>query len=155
MRGVVRGYHAREVRFLDVWKPSDWMVKVYGVAYGREAPRSETVEGAKRVALDTLPTPAVTNDRYGVGVLIVHEGEDSRWALVDWWGYEFILHQCAFVAPHEGDADFEPVPDHITVCVWELPVLMFERDAWVETVLRDPHKPDLQGYMARSFSATV
>ena len=42
----------RPIRFLELWQPDDWRMKVYGIAYGRPAPRGELIEAAKDIAAD-------------------------------------------------------------------------------------------------------
>jgi hypothetical protein len=148
-------YEQRSVRRLELWAHDDWLLKVYGLAYRGEAPPSNVVGAAKRAAAVTLPMPAQTRDRYGVGFLVVHEGQDARWLLVDWWGFESVLHHRLFRAPLEGEPEFKRAPDAVTACVWELPILAFERDAWVETVLSDPERPDVPAYLERRLEGRI
>ena len=150
-----QSYEPRSVRRLGTWAHDGWSLKVYGVAYRGDVPPSHVVAAAKRTAAETLPTPAETPDRYGVGFLVVHEGQDARWLLVDWWGFESVLHHRLFVSPLEGDPEFEPAPDSLTACVWELPILAFERDAWVETVLSDAERPNLSAYLERRLEGLI
>jgi len=150
-----QSYVKRPVRYLETWRHDGWLIKVYGIAYEGEAPPAETVAAAKKTAALALPSPAETSDRYGVGFLVVHEGQDSRWLLVDWWGFESVLHHRLFRAPLDGEPDFSPVDDEITACVWELPVLAFERDAWVETVLKDADRPDVGAYLERRLEGQI
>jgi hypothetical protein len=148
-------YEQRAVRPLETWAHDGWLLKVYGLVHRGDVPPSEVVAAAKRTAAETLPTPAETPDRYGVGFLIVHQGQDQRWLLVDWWGYESVLHHRLFVAPLDGEPEFERAPDPLTACVWELPILAFERDAWVETVLSDPKRPDVPAYLERRLEGRI
>lgn len=39
-----------------------------------------------------------------VGFLVVHDGQDFCWALLDWWRHESVLHHRLFVAPLDGSA---------------------------------------------------
>ena len=52
--------------------------------------------------------------------------------------------------PSSGSFLLEPVSgSELSADVWDLRLLAFERDAWVETVLRAEHA-DLEAYLARS-----
>jgi hypothetical protein len=147
-------YRPRRVRFLELWRPDGWLVKLYDIAYKGQAPRLATLEAAKRAAEKALPQRARTHDRYGVAIVIVHRGQDACWLLIDWWGQESVLHHRPLVAPLESDGPFEAPPPDVTVCVWELPLLMFERDAWVKTVLSD-EGPDVGRYLEHRFNGTI
>jgi hypothetical protein len=152
---VRQAYRPRNVRFLELWQPDDWLVKLYGLAYDRDRPAAATIAAAKRAAARALPRPARSDDRYGIAVVIVHHGQDACWLLVDWWGQESVLHQRLLTAPLPGDGSFHPAPPELAACVWELPLLMFERNAWVETVLADAARSDVGRYLGRRFQGEV
>jgi hypothetical protein len=40
-------------------------------------------------------------------------------------------------------------------CVWDLFVMSFERDAWLDEVLANPEGPNLDGYLHRRFEGDV
>jgi hypothetical protein len=42
-----------------------------------------------------------------------------------------------------------------SVCVWDLFLQGFERDAWVEEVLANPRGPDIESYLDRRFDGEV
>jgi hypothetical protein len=150
-----QSYEPRPVAYLETWAPEGWLLKVYGIAFRGDRPPPDTVAAARETALAALPRPAQDEDRYGVGFLVVHEGQDARWLLVDWWGLESVLHHRLFVSPLEGAPAFRPADPALTACVWELPVLAFERDSWVETVLKDAHRPDVAAYLGRRLEGRV
>lgn len=65
-------YQTRPIRFQELWEPNGWRIKVYGIAYARDAPDDRLARAIKRAALDTLPTPAVNDYRYGLGFVCAH-----------------------------------------------------------------------------------
>jgi hypothetical protein len=150
-----QAYAQRNVRFLEIYRTEGWILKLYGIAWQGSAPHIEVVEQAKRATARVLPSPAETENRYGVGFVIIHDGQDARWLLVDWWELESILHHQLLTMPLDGGAPFEPAPPGMTACVWELPVILFERDAWVNTVLRNPDRPDLTAYLSCQLNAKI
>lgn len=151
-------YEPRPVRFLEMWQPGDWQIKVYGISARQERPPASLVAVAKELALKELPIPAVTGNRYGVGFLIVHQGGDGNYVLVDWWVGENMLKNHVFAAP---TGRFEPedfryvTPTGLCACVWELHVMHFERTAWVTSVLKREGGPDLEEYLLQRFSGEV
>lgn len=148
-------YRKRRVRGAGVWEAAGWRIKLYVIAYRGDAPRPEVVDAAKRVAETGLPQPPTTEDRYGVGFLIVHDGRDGCWCLIDWWGEEDILFHRLFAAPSDRPWEMWPATDGRTACVWELAVWGFERRAWMEHVLANPAGPDLERYLAAQMDAEV
>lgn len=147
-------YRPRSIRFLELWRPDGWLLKLYGIAYKGGLPRAEVVEAARRSAAATLPRPARTRDRYGAGFVVVHDGQDACWLLIDWWGHESVLHQRLLTAPLSAPQEFHPAQRDLTACVWELPLLAFERDAWVSTVLSDA-EADVGRYLECRFGGFV
>ncbi len=160
-------YQPRPVRFLGLAELDGWRLKVYGISAHRERPDAEFVAAAQRRAVELLPSPPVWSavpeagsdlswDRYGVGFLIVHEGREGVFALVSWWVDETMLQHHVLFAPAQMPFKFASFsPTGIVACVWELAVLAFERDAWLDTVLASPSAPDLDAYLSRHLNADV
>lgn len=151
-------YRPRPVRCAGVWEADGWRLKLYGIVYGdkgEEGPRPEVVAAAKGVALAALPRPPANEYRYGVGFLIVHDGRDGCWCLLDWWGHEDVLLHRLFAAPRDRPGDMRPITDGRTACVWELAVWGFERRAWIDAVLANPAGPDLNRYLGTQLNADV
>ncbi len=140
-------YQARPIRFLELWRESGWRLKVYGIAYQRPLPRPELIEAAKAVVrphlLEALPKC------YGVGFLGVHDGRGANFVFLDFWADENELHHHVYVSPTDKPAQLEYVtPTGLAACVWDLRVLCFERQAWIDAVLANPTGPDLERYLA-------
>jgi hypothetical protein len=149
-------YRPRPVRCLEVWEHGGWRLKVYGIAYGRPAPRPALVGAAKEIAARVLPRPAVTEGRYGAGFLGVHDGRGAAFVFVCWWSDENELHHVVHAGPADDPRRLAEQPSGGTkACVWDLAVIGFERQAWVETVLKNPAGPDLDAYLARRLDAEV
>jgi hypothetical protein len=149
-------YRTRPVRFLELWQWRGWRMKVYGISARAETPPEALVWEAKEIARGRLPQPAVTDDRYGVGYLIVHDGENGDYVLVDWWSNQDIVQHHPYGAPKGRPGTLEyHWPPGAGFCVWELAVCWFEREAWVETVLKKPQTPDLEAYLVRELHADI
>ena len=160
-------YQARPIRFLRLAELGGWRVKVYGISSQRERPDPAFVKAAEHLAAERLPSPpvwsaapgegpAVSEDRYGVAILIVHEGREGGFVLVSWWAGENMLHHHVYFASAGPPFFFEYLsPSGLAACAWELYVLGFERQAWIDTVLANPSGPDLDAYLGRRLYADV
>ena len=143
-------YGRRPIRFLELWSEAGWTLKVYGIAYRRPRPRPRLIEAAKDTAREQLTGPANKHNHYGLGFLGVHDGRGANFVFLDYWADENELHQHVYVSPSEEPASLEDVTTTgLIACAWDLRVLSFERDAWVESVLANPNGPDPEGYLAR------
>ena len=151
---LVEKHVARAIRFDDVWETDGWRVKVYGIAYRRPAPRPELLAVAKKIAAEILPRPADAEGRYGVGFLGVHDARGGCFVFVDWWADENELHHHPFLGP--SPEELRPArPEDSIACLWDLAVVAFERQAWLHAVLKNPHGPDLERYLAAQLNDDV
>jgi hypothetical protein len=149
-------YRARAIRFLEEWSCEGWRLKVYGIAYTGERPRAELIEAAKLIARECLPQPAVDDGRYGVGFVGVHDGRGANFVFVDWWADENELHHHVYTsASGELEKFYYTTPTGLSACVWDLRVQSFERDAWLEEVLRRPDGAAVERYLARRLNEDV
>lgn len=140
-------YRRRSIRCTGILDADGWRLKVYEAAYDRARPRRELVEAAKRLVL-RLPQPPAAGGRYGVGFLCAHDGCGGCFAFIDWWADENELHHHIYSAPEDRPAALQPVgPGGLTACVWDLAIMAFERQAWLDAVLANPDGPDLERYL--------
>lgn len=149
-------YRSRPIKFLELVELDGWRIKLYGAASERPAPRPELVEATKLLAGRVLPRPPDGDGRYSVGFACAHDGRGGCFSFVDWWADENELHHHIYIAPEERPAELSPAePDALTACVWDLAIMGFERDAWLETVMRNPAGPDFDAYLAARLDADV
>ncbi|MBS0661478.1 MAG: isochorismatase [Verrucomicrobia bacterium] len=149
-------YRPRSIRRCDLLAYEGWRLKVYSISARQDLPGRPLVEAARMLARTHLPRPAIAPGRYGVGVLIVHEGADGNYVLLDWWEGENMLQHRVFRAPSWDPLNFRRCsPEECAFCVWELHVLHFERGAWIDTALSAPGAPNLDAYLACRLEAQV
>ena len=112
-------------------------------------------KAAHAILPELLPEPDGTPPATFV---VLHKGRDSgaylnaySWA----WDNALFFAGAAAGQPVLGCPDEDPVNfvrltgRPLIGCVWELPPLLYERDAWVRHVLA-PERPDLEAYVADS-----
>lgn len=143
----------RPIRFLDLIQRDGWSIKRYAITDGPD-PLDEAVyaDGLER-AFAALPTPAMTAHRPGVGFVICHQGRVRHYLVMSWWDNENELPQHVYVRPRDGEASHQwrRATGSESICVWDLQIINFERDAYVRHVLT-PASPDLRAYLAARFS---
>ncbi|CAN5736451.1 hypothetical protein BH23DEI1_BH23DEI1_11870 [soil metagenome] len=106
------------------------------LAGGRSAD-DELVDAALGVAAGFLPAPAVTPAHDGVGVVLVHQGSRYDFVLVGYWTFETELRYQTWMRASSDSTRLERLAaGELATDVWDLAVLAFERDAWLEHVLR-------------------
>ncbi|MBN1920021.1 MAG: isochorismatase [Anaerolineae bacterium] len=149
-------YYPRPIRFLELWERAGWRLKVYGIAYQRPAPRPELIDAAKAVVYSHLIDPTALQEGYGVGFLGINDGRGANFVFLDYWANENELHHHVYISPADKPEELiYATPTGIAACVWDLRVMCFERQAWLETVLMNPKKPDLEAYLARQLNEDV
>jgi hypothetical protein len=112
----------------------------------------------ERAATELLPKLTPGADwTTPAGFIVLHRGDDGAAYLnAHTWVWHNVLHMrgAAAAQPELGCPDDDPA--HFIVldrpwigCVWELPPINHERNAWVRHILM-PGSPDLHGYLADS-----
>ncbi len=143
----MKRYEARSFRFIEAISFRDWRMKLYGIAWKGELPRSALIERAKQIAAEQLGKE--TSPNYKVGFIGVHDGRDACVVFVDFWGNENELFHRVFLSRANQPLTLAPAsPADSSVCVWDLHLQAFEREAWIRHVLRKSNHPDLDGYLA-------
>lgn len=138
----------RPVRHEGVRALAGYRMKVYSVRYGSAELERALYEEAMSLAEAALPRPAVGAGRYGVGFVICHQGRGMHYLVVSWWGNENEYFNRVFVREFGAGKAWRAGNAGESVCVWDLEIIWFERNAFVEEVLsKEP--ADVEGYLAR------
>lgn len=141
-------YVTRPIEFIDQVDSEGWRLKVYGISATSLPLPTEVVSAGISNVLPHLPQPALTEQRYGVGFLIIHHGTMRNWFLVDWWEQQDIIHHKLFWSPlNEPDSIATELDKSLIACVHELRVVNFESEAWIKTVLCNDKQPSFAKYL--------
>lgn len=130
-----RPYAPRPVRSLGLAKPNGFRIKQYSIVYAGVPFRADDLNIGLQFLFKKLPTPAVTEARPGVGFAIAHQGNGADYAVLGWWDNENELPLHVAVRPQTLAGAWRPAAANESVCVWDLEVIWFEREAYVQTVL--------------------
>ncbi|MGW0563273.1 hypothetical protein ACWDZ4_22345 [Streptomyces sp. NPDC003016] len=153
-------YSPRLVKALPPLDVSGRVLKVYGMF--AEPERCSTLPAPERLqqqVASVLREPPQEGD-HPVGFLILHYGEEGDYLLVSqWYDANMLKHWVRGTAVDaEGNTTVAPLAQRdLIACVWELEVIKFERDAWVNTVLAQGRldQASLDAYLATTFSGWV
>jgi hypothetical protein len=155
---IKNSYQKRPIRFLEVMTVDGWQVKMYSISVKKtlvdaswiESARQQLPEWLNKSGNHTLPT-------YKIATLIIHEGKEGCFAIINWWVDENMLQLYVYLADYNTLINFRLFSDNgIVTCVWEMAVLWFERNAWVDSVLKHPGDPNaVKNYLARQMNEDV
>jgi len=144
----IEQYRKRDVQFIQHLHVGDWKLKVYGITADSQPVPTEIITQAIETIPSFLPLPAKTDDRYGVGFLIIHIGTLRNWFLLDWWEYEDILCHKLFSSPLKDFEQITPETESsVMACVHELRVINFESETWINTVLSETNTNGIENYI--------
>jgi hypothetical protein len=154
---TINTYKPRPIRFLENYQHNDWQIKTYSISIHNEFVKQENVENAKTYLTEWFQkTDNYPLENYKIATLIIHEFKGGCYAIINWWIDENMLQQFVYLATNEKPSEFILYSDKgIITCVWEMAVLWFERNAWVENVLMNERQPDFKNYLQQHFNADV
>jgi len=143
----IEPYKPREAEFRKEADFGEWRLKVYGISTGDELVSDALVETGLNAILPNLPQPALSEDRYGVGFVIIHRGTMRNWFSLDWWEYEDILFHRLYSSPLDNANEISAEESAAIACVHELKIISFENEAWIKTVLGNNGDTDFERYL--------
>lgn len=143
----MRPYRRRPRRSLPPENYAGWRLKRYQIRDSAADAWPDAGDFAAGVSLArlALPRPALDDGRCGAGFVVEHAGHGVDYVVLAWWDRENELPLRVFVREH-GGGDWRDARGGESVCVWDLEVIAFERDAYVDTLLAGGSADD---YLAR------
>ncbi len=129
---MIGRYEPRPLTFLGIQQVAGFRIKRYGIRYGDRSIDTGRFDAGWELVPTLLPQPAVTPDRPGVGFAILHQGRTGDYLILSWWDQQNELPTLIFVRDDNG---WRPAQGGESFCVWDLRVIWWEREAYVNTVL--------------------
>ncbi len=150
-------YKTRPVRFIDLYHHDGWVIKLYSISVLNQVVSTSNIEMArKHLSAWLTKADLYPLDNYKIATLILHEGKEGCFAIINWWIDESMLQQFVYLAKKETPDRYEIYSDKgIITCVWEMAILWFERNAWVKHILNQNEKPDWQAYLNQQLNADI
>ena len=146
-------YQPRQIEFQELVTKGSWSIKVYTITKHAHFGQAEVY----RNALQQLPAWLNLENSFdatheGMAFLIIHEGTEGVFSLVNWWvGSNMLNTHIFFTKPETPEVFTQISGDGLAPCVWELEVINRERVAWINHTLK-PETPNYQGWLADTFS---
>ena len=126
-------YAPRPIRCHGVRELAGYRLKDYSIVHGPAPVDWLDFARGFELVLALLPRPAVAAGRPGVGFRIAHQGRTGRYAVLAFWDNENELPVRIAVRRDEGG--WRLAEGSESLCVWDLQVVSFERDAYISTLL--------------------
>ena len=142
-------YRDRKIEFHGVVENDTLKVKIYTISLNEHFSSNEILEKLLEELPELFNKAGKTDlSTYGVAFLIIHEAREGVWILPQWWtGGEMLgsdLFFCSYKNPFHVT---QPIQDQSLICVWELQVVLHEREAWIKHILMKADNPDFDSYL--------
>ncbi len=145
---VSEPYRDRSIEFHEIRSHGGWRIKIYSVLYGTAPLDWNTIEEGFALSFTRLPDHAQESDRPGVAFAIAHQGRGMHYVVISWWGNENEYFNRVLVRPFGAKEKWRNASEHESVCVWDLQIICFEREAYVATILAKEGTPDIDAYVS-------
>lgn len=155
---VTTPYSPRPIRYIDTWSIKDWLVKVHGInahlERGDDPIDAEVAEECLAIAQEHYRfIEALGHHR--IGFAVIHQGGLANWLLLNWWTDEILCHSRLYRADHADPTNFQHVSSDLLACIWEMHVVEFERQAWIDAMVRNPDGPSEDTYLGAQLNVDV
>ncbi|HRR09839.1 MAG TPA: hypothetical protein PLO56_14210 [Rhodothermales bacterium] len=151
-------YKHRIIRFIELIYFDEWTIKCYTITQSEDHIAPKIVMAIKNQLSAWIQHSERTNlTHYNTATLIIHQGKEGYYAIIAWWIDENMLQLFAYFSPDPVVRTFQMISDKgIVSCVWEMAILWFERNAWVEEVMLQNNNPYAKiNYLNRQLNTTL
>ena len=148
-------FESRPVEFLGVATHEKWRIKRYSIVHPESRFEPARFEHPHRIALAMLPQPATSATRPGLAFTIAHQGRGADYLVLCWWDRDNELPMRVWVSiPTRDNGAWSPARGSESICVWDLAVLWFEREAYTRHML-GARGPDPKAYLGETCRSTA
>lgn len=144
---IKANYQERPIRFMEIYEHKDWHIKIYSITNKGEFVDGKYIDIAKAHLDNWLAQSKIYELKtYQIATLIIHEGKEGCFAILNWWIDENMLQNYVYLI--DKNENIQLYSDNgICTCVWEMAVWWHERNAWVNHVLKKHQQPDFESYL--------
>ncbi len=141
----MEAYEPRAFRFIELLAISEWrMNSTESRGEGNRRQRNYS----KRPSELRPKNCRMLSNTYKLGFIGAHGGRDACFVFVDYWGNENELFHHVFLSRSNDPEALAPAKSSdSSVCVWDLGLQFFEREAWIKHVLRKANAPAFLAYL--------
>ena len=149
-------FKKRAISYLGLYEFNDWKFKIYNIKYDE----TKVIPEIEKIIKSKLPdwvkekTQINSYPNYKIGTVIIHEAKDCVFTLVNWWVYENVLQHHVYFSELDSPNEIVDYSDKgIQFCVWEISVLWFEKNLWVENILKNSKNPNWESYLNNHYES--
>lgn len=136
---------ARDSYYLPIENSNGWQLKRYAIVSTGKEFDGKICSAAFDSAIERLPEPGELYDEdgnHGVGFQIIHFAEIAVVSPVFYWQWGSVLASIDQMrAPWNHPTRFTTGAKEVVGCIWEMQIVSFETQAWMNTVLKDDAVP--------------
>jgi hypothetical protein len=89
---MTKPFQKRPIRFLERYQFMDWVLKIYSISAKKEKVCDAELVLAKSYLGEWLNKSASCQlETYKIATLILHEGQEDSFAVINWWTGENML----------------------------------------------------------------
>lgn len=135
----LRPFQARDILTLPIAEHDGWKIKRYAILAKNRKFDGEIASAAFDAAKKRLPKAEKLDDpdnNHGVGFQIIHFTEVS--SLFYWMWGSVLANTKQIRAQWESPTIFEDGISEVVGCVWELEIITFEIQSWMNAMLHGP-----------------
>jgi hypothetical protein len=138
-------YEPRPVNFLGIREVSGMRLKTYTICLPDATFAEARFSDVWELTAKTLPQQA-SESRPNIGFAIQHQGRTGDYFVLGWWDNENELPLHVFVGDQHG---WRKAQGGESVCVWDLRVIWWERELYVNTMMAG-HADGVNAYLTAS-----
>ncbi|BET98876.1 hypothetical protein [Xenorhabdus taiwanensis] len=149
-------YQKRAVSFLGTQTIGQTQLKMYYLTSEKQketpTPNAELRRQWLTQGLDEVHFPG----EHHIGFAIIHAADDGYYLLISTWCDANMLRHQVFIISDENR--LQPLDNtKIIACVWELAVMFYERNYWIEQVMTTEklEEANIQRYLQKGYSGWV
>lgn len=148
-------YAARKINFVGVFEKKDWQLKTYNILQKDRKADHELIKFAQQFAVNILPQPATTSNRYGLGFVSVHQGKTYDFVAIGYWVYDTELKLTTYLRGSSTSKELQAVVgDEISHDIWDIKLMSFEAESWAKHMLKNS-KPEADNYLADALNLVL
>jgi len=143
-------FKKRATSYSGIYEFNDWKFKIYHIKYDETRVISEVEKTIKSKLPNLIKEKIKINayPNYKIGTVIIHAAKDCVFTLVNWWIYENVMQHHVYYSELDAPNEIIDYSDKgIQFCVWDLGIIWYERNLWIETILKNSKKPNWDSYL--------
>ncbi len=147
----MKPYKRRRTEFIGITESNDWMLKVYTISTNDKFSSKNAVLNSHQNLKKWLKKAELNEfTKEKLGCLIIHETDKKIFAVLNWWVDENILQNHVFISDNCANLVFKDYSNQgIQFCVWEMAIIWFERNNWIENMMTD--NPNKKKYLSNTY----